>query len=129
MQRVFKLAFAAVPATSARNFLWVLEPLTPQAYSRARGGLQRNWRDGLMSSSDRRELFTFRDARSTLENILAEVEKIYEQHLRTPEAQSDAGKLWKKSSHWWPVANAEKVAQLYLKVGLSRAFPNCTVRE
>ena len=74
MQRAFKLAFAAVPATSPRNFLWVLEPLTPQAYSRARGGLQRNWRDGLMSSSDRRELFTFRDARSTLENILADLE-------------------------------------------------------
>jgi hypothetical protein len=27
-----------------------------------------------MSSSDRRELFTFRDARSTLENILADLE-------------------------------------------------------
>ena len=64
-----------------------------------------------------------------LEKILAEVEKIYEQHLRTPEAQSDAGKLWKKNTHWWAAENAEKVTQLYLKVGLSRAFPNCTVRE
>lgn len=54
--------------------MWVLEPLTPQAYSRARGGLKRNWRDGLMSSSDRCELFTFRDAQSTLEHILADLE-------------------------------------------------------
>jgi hypothetical protein len=74
MQRAFKLEFAAVPATSDRNFMWVLEPLTPQAYSRARCGLQKSWRDGLMSSSNRRELFTFRDAQSTLANILADLE-------------------------------------------------------
>ena len=54
--------------------MWILEPLTPQAYSRARGGLQKSWRDGLMSSAHRCELFTFRDARSTLENILADLE-------------------------------------------------------
>ena len=74
MQRVFKLAFSAVPATSDRNFMWVLEPLTPQAYSRARCGLEKSWRDGLTSSSNRRELFTFRNAQSTLANILADLE-------------------------------------------------------
>lgn len=74
MQRAYRLEFAAVPATSDRNFMWVLEPLTPQAYSRARCGLRKDWRDGLMSSSDRRELFTFRDAHSTLKNILADLE-------------------------------------------------------
>jgi hypothetical protein len=70
MQRAFRLEFAAVPATSDRNFMWVLEPLTPQAYSRARCGLRKDWRDGLKSSSDRKELFTFRDAQSTLAHIL-----------------------------------------------------------
>ena len=74
MQRAFKLAFSAVPATSDRNFMWVLEPLTPQAYSRARCGLEKSWRDGLTSSSNRRELFTFRNAQSTLANILADLE-------------------------------------------------------
>jgi hypothetical protein len=73
MQRVYKLGFAAVPATSDRNFLWILEPLTEQAYSRARGGLQKSWRDGLLSESDRRELFTFRDAQSSLAHILADL--------------------------------------------------------
>jgi hypothetical protein len=74
MQRTFKLAFAAVPATSDRNFMWILEPLTAQAYSRARGGLRRDWRDGLVSEADRRELFTFRDGQSTLASILADLE-------------------------------------------------------
>jgi len=74
MQRAFRLEFSAVPATSDRNFMWVLEPLTSQAYSRARSGLEKSWRDGLTSSDNRRELFTFRDARSTVANILADLE-------------------------------------------------------
>ena len=51
--------------------MWILEPLTAQAYSRARCGLRRDWRDGLVSEADRRELFTFRDGQSTLASILA----------------------------------------------------------
>lgn len=64
-----------------------------------------------------------------LERILQEVESIYRQHFITPEAQSEPGKLWKKASHWWPQKNAEKTVQFYLKIGLSRAFPNCVIRE
>ena len=74
MQRAFRLEFSAVPATSDRNFIWVLEPLTTQAYFRARSGLEKSWRDGLTSSENRRELFTFRNAQSTLANILADLE-------------------------------------------------------
>lgn len=80
-------------------------------------------------NADRYELLRSSPSTVTIEDILIEVEKIHEQHLITPEAQSDAGKLWKNSAKWWPATNAEKVAQLYLKVGLSRAFPSCTVRE
>jgi hypothetical protein len=82
-----------------------------------------------LSSPDDYEAIMLTSGPIPLENILAEVEKIYQQHLVTPEAQSEAGKLWAKNTHWWAAKNAEKVAQLYLKVGLSRAFPNCTIRE
>lgn len=74
MERAYRLEFTPVPATSDRNFLWVLEPLTPQAYRRARRGLEKSWRDGLMSEADRRELFTFRDASTKIETILADLE-------------------------------------------------------
>jgi hypothetical protein len=57
------------------------------------------------------------------------IDKVYHHCLVTPEAQARAGKLWVNGDKWWPSPQAEDVVQLYLRAGLTTAFPTCTVRH
>jgi hypothetical protein len=70
MQKAFKLEFASIPGASNRDCTWILEPLTEHDYSRASNVLNTNWRDGITSSSNRREIFTFKNSQATIENVL-----------------------------------------------------------
>jgi hypothetical protein len=65
----------------------------------------------------------------SLQRIYEAIERVYKSCLVTPEAQAGAGKLWKNGDKWWPSSQAEDVVQLYLRVGLTTAFPTCTVRH
>jgi hypothetical protein len=65
----------------------------------------------------------------TLEDIFQVVERIYKERLITPEAQPPAGKLWKDQRKWWASDEAEAMIQLYLSIGLTAAFPTCTIRH
>ena len=65
----------------------------------------------------------------TDEEIFSVVEGIYHQCLKTPDAQSHAGKLWKRADRFWPSSNAEAVVQLNLKAGLVGRFFACNIRE
>ena len=64
----------------------------------------------------------------SLERIFEGINFIYNKHLKTPDAQEKAGKLWKNSRKYRPKKNAEHIIQLYLRVGLSPFFPTCTIR-
>ncbi len=64
----------------------------------------------------------------SLQQIYEEIDTIYRKHLVTPDAQLRAAKLWKDSQKGWPSDKAEDLIQNCLHVGLTRAFPNCTVR-
>ena len=57
------------------------------------------------------------------------INHVYEDCLVTPDAQAKAGKLWTNNGKWWPASNAEDIIQLYLRAGLTTAFPTCTVRH
>jgi hypothetical protein len=65
----------------------------------------------------------------SLQRIYEAIEKVYQNCLVTPEAQARAGKLWVDGDKWWPSPQAEDVVQLYLRAGLTTAFPTCTVRH
>lgn len=65
----------------------------------------------------------------SLQRIYDAIDKVYQHCLVTPEAQARAGKLWVNGSKWWPSSEAEDVVQLYLRAGLTTAFPTCTVRH
>lgn len=65
----------------------------------------------------------------TDERIFSVIESVYQQCLKTPDAQSRAGKLWKRADLCWPSSNAEAVVQLNLKAGLIGHFLTCIVRE
>ncbi len=65
----------------------------------------------------------------SLQQIYEAIDKVYQHCLVTPEAQARAGKLWVDGSKWWPSQEAEDVVQLYLRAGLTTAFPTCTVRH
>lgn len=65
----------------------------------------------------------------TLEEIFQVIDHVHRTLLVTPEAQSNAGKLWSDNMKYWPVENAEDTIQLYLRAGLTTAFPACTVRH
>jgi hypothetical protein len=65
----------------------------------------------------------------SLQRIYSAIDRVYWTCLITPEAQGRAGKLWKESKRWWPSSEAEDIVQLYLRAGLTTAFPTCTVRH
>lgn len=66
---------------------------------------------------------------TSIEDILDKINHTYENCLITPDAQLPAAKLWKKSSKWYPVDEAEALIQVSLKAGLVNAFPWCVVRH
>lgn len=65
----------------------------------------------------------------SLQQIYEAINKVYQHCLVTPEAQALAGKLWVDGNKWWPSPKAEDVLQLYLRAGLTTAFPTCIVRH
>ncbi len=72
------------------------------------------------------EMLSIRRDEVTLEKIISVVDRVHEECLVTPDAQSRAGKLWKDSTKWWPSSEAEAIVQLNLKVGLVIKFLDCT---
>jgi hypothetical protein len=60
--------------------------------------------------------------------VLAVVDRLYESKLVTPNAQSQAGKLWARASKHYPREQAELTIEMYLETALLAAFPTCTVR-
>jgi hypothetical protein len=64
----------------------------------------------------------------SLPRVLETIDRIYKQCLITPGAQGQAGRLWKKNSKFLPIENTERVVQFYLRIGLTTAFPYCTIR-
>ena len=66
--------------------------------------------------------------RIDLGRILAVIDRVCEKQLITPDAQSQAGKLWQDSHRHWVASNAEVTVQLYLVTALFAAFPTCVVR-
>lgn len=65
----------------------------------------------------------------SLQEIYGAIDQIYQQCLITPEAQDRVGKLWKDNDKWWPSREAEGIVQMYLRAGLTTAFPTCIVRH
>lgn len=56
------------------------------------------------------------------------IEAIYQDDLRTPDAQGEASNVWASTSKGYPSDKAEKFVQRVLKIGLTRAFPDFVVR-
>jgi len=65
----------------------------------------------------------------SLDRIFDVIDRVYSTCLVTPEAQTRVGKLWTKGENWWPSEHAEDLIQMHLRVGLTTAFPTCTVRH
>ena len=65
----------------------------------------------------------------SLQRIYEAIDQVYQNCLITLEAQAQAGKLWEDGRRWWPSSQAEDIVQLYLRAGLTTAFPTCTVRH
>jgi len=65
----------------------------------------------------------------TLNQIFNAIDRIHEKSLLTPDANSVAGKLWKNATKCHPIKNAEDVVQMYLRIGLTMAFPTCDIRH
>ncbi|MBI1334479.1 MAG: hypothetical protein GC165_16550 [Armatimonadetes bacterium] len=81
-----------------------------------------------LSELDTRSLISL-NSEVTLEQVLKTVETIYEKMLVTPDAQSQELKLWENPGKFWPIKNAERGIQAYLRMGLQGAFPACIIRE
>ena len=64
----------------------------------------------------------------TLEKIFEALDVIHRENLITPEVQGKVGQLWENRDKYWPVELAEDTVQHYLKIGLTTAFPTCTIR-
>src|SRR5207249_4279645 len=75
------------------------------------------------------ELLSISGAEVTLDRIFEVIGQIHRACLITPEAQTRAGKLWADGKKWWASENAEDLVQSHLRVGLTTAFPTCTVRH
>ncbi len=65
----------------------------------------------------------------TLDRVLEAIEGTYKDDMITPEQQTKPGKLWHNQGKWWPKRDAEDLIQMYLKIGLNRAFRTCDVRH
>lgn len=81
-----------------------------------------------LSTPEMCEVLRINYASIRLETIFEVIDRIYKTCLITPEAQEQAGKLWKDSTKHLPAEKAEITVQLYLRVGLQGAFPGCEIR-
>ncbi len=59
-----------------------------------------------------------------LERIIAVVDDVYDQCLKTPTVQPPPNKLWKDADKHWPHGNAEQRVQALLKAAFAREFPS-----
>ena len=65
----------------------------------------------------------------TLDRVFEAIEGTYNDDMITPEQQTKPGRLWHNQGKWWPKRDAEDRIQMYLKIGLNRAFRTCDVRH
>jgi len=65
----------------------------------------------------------------TLRRIFEQIDLIHNYCMVTPEAQDRAGKLWEDASKWRPSRCAEDRVHMHLRIGLTTAFPTCTIRH
>ena len=88
----------------------------------------RFYRNG-MDDPERCDLLSFGDGEITLDRITAVIQHVYDQCLKTPEAQIHPGKLWADHKKWQAAKDAEALVHLQLKAGLAGAFLTCTIRH
>lgn len=88
----------------------------------------RFYKNGL-SDAEVVDVILINRAQISLDNIFSTINDVYKKFLVTPDAQPEAGKLWVEPAKCWPIKNAENTIQLYLKIGLTMAFPTCVVRH
>lgn len=88
----------------------------------------RYYPDGLQES-DKCVVYPAEGEKVTNARIFSVIERVYQQCLKTPDAQSRAGKLWVRPERCWPSSKAEAVVQLNLKAGLVGQFWTCIIRE
>lgn len=84
--------------------------------------------EGLMELGDFQKIH-INHANISLESIFENIDIMYNNCLVTPEAQGRVGKLWENPEKFIPVEGAESIVQHALRIGLSTAFPTCTVRQ
>ncbi len=65
----------------------------------------------------------------TPDRVFEAIEGTYKDDMITPEQQTKPAKLWQNQSKWWPKRDAEDRIQMYLRIGLNRAFQTCDVRH
>ncbi len=75
------------------------------------------------------QIFPASGEKVTDEKVFSVIERVYQQCLKTPDAQSRAAKLWKNPGRCWPARNAEAVIQSNLRAGLVGQFLTCIIRE
>lgn len=88
----------------------------------------RFYRNGL-DDPERCDILSFGDGEITLDRITAVIQHIYDECLKTPEAQIHPGKLWVDHKKWWAAEDAEALVHLQIKAGLAGAFLTCTIRH
>ncbi len=64
-----------------------------------------------------------------LHQIYEIIERVYQQCLKTPDAQAKANKLWDNPDRFRPKRIAEHQVQAYLKPAFAAAFPSCRVYD
>jgi hypothetical protein len=84
---------------------------------------------GGLTHADKFELVSVNSTEIKLEEVFEKIDLIYKHNFITPEVQARTGKLWNNQKKMWPIENAEYVVQMYLKAGLTTAFPACTIRQ
>jgi hypothetical protein len=63
----------------------------------------------------------------SLNEIFVTLDRLHEKQLVTPNAQSVGNKMWKDSEKFFPISNAELVAQSYVETALWARFSHCRV--
>lgn len=80
-----------------------------------------------ISNPDNCRTFSLSTDRVNLDVVLAEIDRCYPNHLRTPDAHPSGTPIWENSEKFWPIENAELRIQGILNVVLSTALPTCDV--
>ncbi|WP_409141902.1 hypothetical protein [Cellulosimicrobium sp. RS] len=81
-----------------------------------------------MANEDDFEVLSVEARPVSLEEVFATLDRLHQNQLVTPIAQSAGNKLWKNAERFYPVTNAELVAQSYVETALWARFSHCRVR-